>query len=349
MLQAAWAQVLMMLTGHRDVAFGTAVSGRPAELAGVDSIVGLLINTVPVRAKAGADTTVADLLAEVQRHHNDTLEHEHLPLTEIHHLAGQDHLFDTLFLYESYPIDTSAFMGVHELTVTDFTSREYNHYPLSVMALPGAEMGLRVEYDTHAFDSSRIATVVTRFQRVLEAMTADATQRLSAIDALDDAEHDQLAGWGNAAVLAEAEPTPLSIPEVFAAQVAQTPDAPAVTFDARSMSYAELDEGVQPAGEPAGRAGCRRGTDRDPAAAALGPGDRGDDGRRQDRGRLPGDGSGRSGYAAGVHARRRRAGRGDHHRTVAFQVGRARSPHRRHRRRIHRCPARHGAARAIGR
>ncbi|MCB0945672.1 MAG: amino acid adenylation domain-containing protein, partial [Mycobacterium sp.] len=210
--------------------------------AGVDSIVGLLINTVPVRAKAGADTTVADLLAEVQRHHNDTLEHEHLPLTEIHHLAGQDHLFDTLFLYESYPIDTSAFMGVHELTVTDFTSREYNHYPLSVMALPGSELGLRVEYDTHAFDSSRIATVVTRFQRVLEAMTADATQRLSAIDALDDAEHDQLAGWGNAAVLAEAGPTPLSIPEVFAAQVAQTPDAPAVTFDARSMSYAELDE-----------------------------------------------------------------------------------------------------------
>ncbi|MCB9416987.1 MAG: amino acid adenylation domain-containing protein [Mycolicibacterium sp.] len=241
-LQAAWAQVLMMLTGHRDVAFGTAVSGRPAELAGVDSIVGLLINTVPVRAKAGADTTVADLLAEVQRHHNDTLEHEHLPLTEIHHLAGQDHLFDTLFLYESYPIDTSAFMGVHELTVTDFTSREYNHYPLSVMALPGAEMGLRVEYDTHAFDSSRIATVVTRFQRVLEAMTADAAQRLSAIDALDDTEHDQLEAWGNAAVLAEAEPTPLSIPEVFAAQVAQTPDAPAVTFDGRSMSYAELDE-----------------------------------------------------------------------------------------------------------
>ena len=241
-LQAAWAQVLMMLTGHRDVAFGTAVSGRPAELAGADSIVGLLINTVPVRARAGADSTVADLLAEVQRHHNDTLEHEHLPLTEIHHLAGQDHLFDTLFLYESYPVDTSAFMGVHELAVTDFVSREYNHYPLSVMALPGAEMGLRVEYDTHAFNTGRIASVVTRFERVLEAMTADATQRLSAIDGLDDAEHHELDGWGNAAVLTEAEPMPTSIPQVFAAQVAQTPNAPAVTFEGSSMSYAELDE-----------------------------------------------------------------------------------------------------------
>ena len=219
MLQAAWAQVLMMLTGHRDVAFGTAVSGRPAELSGADSIVGLLINTVPVRAKAGADSTVADLLAEVQRHHNDTLEHEHLPLTEIHHLTGQDHLFDTLFLYESYPIDTSAFMGVHELAVTDFVSREYNHYPLSVMALPGSSWGCGWS-TTPTFDSSRIASVVTRFRRVLEAMTANATQQLSAIDALDDTEHDRLGAWSNVAVLSEAEPTQLSVPEVFAAQVA---------------------------------------------------------------------------------------------------------------------------------
>ncbi|MCB0941189.1 MAG: amino acid adenylation domain-containing protein, partial [Mycobacterium sp.] len=241
-LQAGWAQVLMMLTGHRDVAFGTAVSGRPAELPGADTIVGLLINTVPVRAKAGAGSTVADLLAELQHHHNDTLEHEHVALTEIHHLTEQDHLFDTLFLYESYPVDITAFMGVHELSITDFVSREYNHYPLSVMALPGAEMGLRVEYDTHAFDSTEIATVIGRFERVLEAMTADAAQRLSAIDVLDAAERGRLDGWGNAAVLRASEPTPLSIPEVFAAQVARNPDAAAVTFEGRTMSYRELDE-----------------------------------------------------------------------------------------------------------
>ena len=241
-LQAGWAQVLMMLTGHRDVAFGTAVSGRPAELSGADSIVGLLINTVPVRAKAGPGTTVADLLAELQHHHNDTLEHEHVALTEIHHLTGQDHLFDTLFLYESYPIDITAFMGVQELTVTDFVSREYNHYPLSVMALPGVELGLRVEYDTHAFDTDDIATVMGRFERVLEVMTADASRKLSAIDVLDGFEWDRLRDWGNAAVLRASEPTPLSIPEVFAAQVARNPNAPAVTFEGRSMTYRELDE-----------------------------------------------------------------------------------------------------------
>ncbi len=172
-LQAGWAQVLMMATGQQDVAFGTAVSGRPAELAGADSMVGLLINTVPIRANTTAASTVADLLAQLQRDHNNTLEYEYVALTEIHHLTGHDRLFDTLFLYESYPVDTSAFMGVHELTITDFTSREYNHYPLSVMAIPGQELGLRVEFDAAAFRPEDIDTLVERFERVLAAMTAD--------------------------------------------------------------------------------------------------------------------------------------------------------------------------------
>src|SRR5690606_19510449 len=147
--------------------------------AGAESMVGLLINTVPIRAKVSADTTVGDLLRQLQSHHNDTLEHEHLALNDIHHVSGHEQLFDTLFLYESYPIDTSAFMGVQELAVTEFNNREYNHYPLSVMALPGHELGLRVEYDTSVFDVSEIETLIDRFQRLLEAMIDDPARRLS--------------------------------------------------------------------------------------------------------------------------------------------------------------------------
>ena len=79
-LQAAWAQLLMWLTGQHDVVFGTAVSGRPAELAGAESMVGLLINTVPVRATITAATTTAELLDQLQGAHNHTLEHQHLAL-----------------------------------------------------------------------------------------------------------------------------------------------------------------------------------------------------------------------------------------------------------------------------
>ena len=241
-LQAAWAQLLIWLTGQHDVTFGTAVSGRPTDLAGADAMVGLLINTVPVRARTTAATTVAELLDQLQRAHNDTLEHEHLALTEIHHLAGHERLFDTLFLYESYPIDTTAFMGVQELAVTEFNNREYNHYPLSMMALPGHELGLRLEFDSDVFDAGQIEALVERFQRLLVDMVADPARRLSAMDVLESAEHDRLDTWSNREILTRPVSAPVSIPELFSRQVERDPGAPALTFGDRSLTYDELDE-----------------------------------------------------------------------------------------------------------
>ena len=240
-LQAAWAQVLTWLTGHHDVAFGTAVSGRPVDLAGANSMVGLLINTVPVRANITAATTVADLLDQLQRTHNDTVEHEHLALNEIHHAVGLDRLFDTLFVYENYPIDVGAQLGVQELAITDFSSREYNHYPLSVVAMPGHELGLRVEFDTDVFELAAIEIIVDRLRQVLAAMIADPATRLSSIDLLDAGEHDRLDTWGNRAVLTRPELALASIPALFAAQVARVPEAVAVTCGERSWTYGDLE------------------------------------------------------------------------------------------------------------
>jgi glycopeptidolipid biosynthesis protein len=173
-LQAAWAQLLMRMTGQPDVAFGTAVSGRPTDLPGAESIVGLMINTVPIRANINSATTIGDLLEQLQSSYTETLEHQYLGLNEIHRITGHDQLFDTMFVYENYPIDTAALSGVQDLTITRFTNREYNHYPLSVQAVPGHELSLRVEYDTDVFDKSGIDTLLERLRRVLVAMTDDA-------------------------------------------------------------------------------------------------------------------------------------------------------------------------------
>ena len=145
-------------------------------------------------------------------------------------------------MYENYPIDTAALSGDHELAITEFTSREYNHYPLTVQALPGRELGLRVEFDTDVFDAASIEALIERLQRVLVAMTADPTRRLSSMDVLDEGEHARLDGWGNRAVLTQPATAPVSIPVLFAAQVARTPEAVALSFEGRSMTYRELDE-----------------------------------------------------------------------------------------------------------
>ena len=205
-LQGAWAQLLMWLTGHHDVAFGAVVSGRPAGLAGVDSMVGLLINTVPVRAKITAVTTTADLLDQLQSDHNHTLEHQHLALNDIHRITGREQLFDTILACEKYPIDTAALLSDDELAITEFTSHEYNHYPLAAQAVPGRELGIRIEFDTDGFAAGRIETVIERLRLVLVAMTTAPTRRLSSICLLDAGEPARLNGWGNRAVLPSAQP-----------------------------------------------------------------------------------------------------------------------------------------------
>ena len=196
-LQAAWAQALMWLTGRHDVVFGVVVSGRPTEVPGAESMVGLLINTVPVRATITPATTTADLLGQLQGAHNDSLEHQHLALSEIHRVTGHDQLFDTLFVFENYPVDTTALSAVHGLAITEISTRESTHYPLTVVAIPGHQLGLRVEFDTDVFDTASIEALIGRLQRVVVAMTADPTRRLSSVDVLDAGEHARLDGWGN--------------------------------------------------------------------------------------------------------------------------------------------------------
>ncbi|OBF01958.1 non-ribosomal peptide synthetase, partial [Mycobacterium sp. ACS4054] len=241
-LQAAWAQLLMGMTGQRDVVFGTAVSGRPTEVAGAETIVGLMINTVPVRATITPATTTAGLLAQLHSAHNHTLDHQHLALNEIHRATGHDQLFDTLFVYENYPVDPAAMLNVDGLTVAGFTGHESNHYPLTMQATPGTELGFRIEYDTDVFDAESIDTLVNRLQRIMSAMAADPQLRLSAIDVLGADERTRLDAMGNRTALGEAAPTPLSIPELFAGHAARSPQAIAIRDAGRALTYREVDE-----------------------------------------------------------------------------------------------------------
>src|SRR5277367_3609501 len=188
-LQCAFAQLLCWLTGRHDVAFGTVVSGRPAEVVGADSMIGLLINTVPVRATITATTNTTELLDQLQSAHNHTLEHQHLALSDIHRLTGQESLFDTVFVYENYPNDAAALSTADGLTVTELTNRDYYHYPLAIQAVPGRELEFHVQYRADVFDATTIDAMIGRFQRVLVAMTVFQTQPLASMHLPDGGKH----------------------------------------------------------------------------------------------------------------------------------------------------------------
>nr|WP_272949265.1 non-ribosomal peptide synthase/polyketide synthase [Mycobacteroides franklinii] len=240
-LQGAWALLLTSLTGLHDVVFGSVVSGRPADVVGAESMVGLLINTVPVRADITASTTTVGLLDQLNQWHAKTLDHQHVSLSDIHRIADQDRLFDTLFVFENYPVDAGALSGVDGFAISEITSHESTDYPLTMQAIPGDELRLRIEYDTTVFDVCGIETFVKRIESVLTAMTAYPHRPLSAIEILDETERDRLQRWGNRGVLTRL-PEPASVPELFATHVARAPESVALVCGSRSLTYRALDD-----------------------------------------------------------------------------------------------------------
>ncbi|MFX0580695.1 amino acid adenylation domain-containing protein, partial [Nocardia nepalensis] len=175
-LQAAWGVVIAGLTDREDVVFGVTVSGRPPQLDGVDAMVGLFVNTIPVRVRFDSATTVSRLLSDLQAEQAALLEHHYLGLAEVQGVAGGNELFDSLVAYESYPIDAEglrqAGSAIDGLMVTGVRSVDYTHYPVTVRAELGA--GLRVEMlyrgDTVA-DSAALA-LTHRLRSVLGEFVA---------------------------------------------------------------------------------------------------------------------------------------------------------------------------------
>ncbi|BBZ28128.1 hypothetical protein MMAD_24230 [Mycolicibacterium madagascariense] len=236
-LQGAWGVLLGALTGSSDVVFGTARSRLgQLEVQDAEAMVGLLINTVPVRARLTPATTAVELLDGLQAAHNATLEHQHLALNEIHRVTGHEQLFDTLFVYENYPVDAGTPLGVDDLAIAEFANREFNHYPLTVEALPGPQLGLHVEYDADVFGAAEIDSLLARFDRILAVMTAEPTRAFSSVDLLDASERDRLARWSGAGGSAPVGLGPG--PELLAAV---DPAAPAVVDGDRSLTYRDLD------------------------------------------------------------------------------------------------------------
>ncbi|WP_256091297.1 condensation domain-containing protein, partial [Streptomyces griseus] len=160
--QAAWGLVLSAHTGRRDVVFGTVVSGRPAEVPGATEMIGLFVNTVPVRVTVRPQETLAALAARLQDEFTALLPHHHLGLAAIQRAAGHGVLFDTLTALENYPADgIPALAGATGLGLEEITGRDATHYPLTFAAVPGERLALRVTHRPAAVRASRAATRVS--------------------------------------------------------------------------------------------------------------------------------------------------------------------------------------------
>ena len=239
MLQAAWGILLGRMTGRDDVVFGVTVAGRPPEIAGIESMVGLFINTLPLRVRLPPAKPLCDLLKELQDNQSRLIAHQHLGLAEIQGLAGLGELFDTLIVFENYPVDRSSVdIEARGLRLARVSGRDATHYPLALVVMPGERLTLRLDYQSDLFERDSMATLAGRLVRLLEAAVASPDVSIGSLAVLSAGERETLLSSWNATPHAVPERT---LPELFAAQARATPDAVAVVYEDRELSYAALD------------------------------------------------------------------------------------------------------------
>jgi len=241
-VQGAWAVVLSWLTGQGDVVFGAVVSGRPAQLPRVESMVGLFINMVPVGVRVDPAEALAAMLARLQDEQSTLVAHQHLGLAQVQQATGMGELFDTVMVFENYPWDPptggetpGAGTG---LGITPVAGSDAAHYPLSLLVCPGPRLRLRWDYRPDVFDRAGVEAITARLVRVLEAVVADPDQPLGTIDLLSpDERHQLLVDYNDTA----AEVSPPCLPVLFETQVHATPAAVAVVFENTTLTYHQLN------------------------------------------------------------------------------------------------------------
>ncbi|MEG3632743.1 amino acid adenylation domain-containing protein [Micromonospora palythoicola] len=241
LVQGAWALLLGQLTGRRDVLFGATVSGRPPAVSGVDSTVGMFINTLPVRVEYAPGDTVAAVLTRLQGRQARLLEHHYYGLTEIQQAVGLPSLFDTLVVFESYPVDRDALDAATDaadgVAFTGLRPSTATNYPLTLMAAADPQLQLLLQYARGVFGPEVVQTLAARLARVLRHMVATPSLTVAQLDILDPAERHLLLTEVNDT----ATPTPrTTIVGLVEAQAARTPDEVAVVAGGESLTYREL-------------------------------------------------------------------------------------------------------------
>ncbi|UOA09649.1 non-ribosomal peptide synthetase [Methylobacter sp. S3L5C] len=242
LVQGAWGLLLSRYSGETDIVFGTTVSGRPAELIGVESMVGLFINSLPLRLKITPDSIVLGWLQALFTQNQDMRSYEYTPLTQVQgwsEVPRGTPLFESLLVFENYPINQALAEHADGLTVDEISVIDQTNYRLTISAFPGTELHLEITYATDEFEVKTVKRMLEHLQFLLAAFILQPQARLSELSLLSAADKQQILIDWNATEAAY--PKDRYIHQLFEAQVEKTPDAVVVMFEQQRLSYAELN------------------------------------------------------------------------------------------------------------
>lgn len=242
LMRAAWALLLSCYSGEDDIVFGATVSGRSGGNSRFEQTVGLFINTLPVRVRFNHNEPVTDCLKRLQQWHARMLDYEHSRLPKVQEWSDIPRgtaLFDTIVVFENYPLD-AAVQKVPEssLKFSQIGTLESTSYRMGLVVRPGRELSFSCLYSRRWFSRGTVERLLQQLFSVLVNISSDATQCISKISLLSEAERRQLAnGWSGPAVTHSHR----GIGALVASHAERNPDALAVVSDGQMLTYRELN------------------------------------------------------------------------------------------------------------
>jgi amino acid adenylation domain-containing protein/non-ribosomal peptide synthase protein (TIGR01720 family) len=243
LVQGAWAVVMSRYSRQREVVFGATVSGRGGGMKGIEGMVGLFINTLPVRVAVREEEQVRGLMRRLHERQSRALEYEYSPLMEVQTWSEAPRgvpLFETIHIFQNYPLDG----GIREhagfgFRVTETRYFEKNNYALALHTAPAKELFLSLQYDDGRYETSSIERLLSHLKRLLEGMEANEQIRVMDLSMMSEKERQEvIAEWNQTATK---YPNDRCAHELFEQQVEATPEAVAVIYEGEHITYEGLN------------------------------------------------------------------------------------------------------------
>lgn len=244
-IQCVWGILLSRYNNTRDVVFGIVVAGRPSAIPHVDSIVGLFINTIPVRIRFNEGSSFSALVKEVQLQALESELYQHKSLSEIQLLSGHQPLLDHIMLFDNYPStetrlgDRQQQMDAGIPEVYDMHIHENPHYDLNVRIIPGRNLTFRLDYNGKVYAMDTIARILSQVEQLIREVLAEPEQLISALNMVPPEEKAQLEAFSRGPEVIRPE---MNIIDRFEAWAATSPDRVALVYQNKRITYSELHQ-----------------------------------------------------------------------------------------------------------
>jgi hypothetical protein len=264
LMQGVWALLLSRHSGEEEIVFGATRACRRTSVDGIESMVGLLINTLPVRVTVRPEVSVGPWLQDLRKQWVEMRNHEHSPLIKVQSCSDVPRnipLFQSIVVFEKSFPDQALRTGSPENN-REVSLFEQTNFPLTFAIHDGENLRLQIGYHTDQYSDGAVACLMGHLQVLLESISEQCPQRLGDLPMLTSGERYQiLLDWNQTG---KDYPNKRCVHELFELQAERTPQKVALTFEGSNCSYAELNAKANHVAHMLRNIGVNRGTSRFP-------------------------------------------------------------------------------------